>query len=112
MTTGRGAEAPAGNTSSRFASVDQGHMWSDIVPIEPADGPETSYAVLLKVPGGRVYAFYNHNTDRVRRGALRGQGRLQERVTRWATVFTKYSDDHRPQLVGKSLRRAHPRVCL
>ena len=47
-------------------STDQGRTWEKIVPIEPADGPEASYAVLLKVPGGRIYAFYNHNTDNVR----------------------------------------------
>ena len=59
----RGSRA---RTSSTMRSTDQGRTWSKPVAIEPADGPEASYAVLLKVPGGRIYVFYNHNTDNVR----------------------------------------------
>ena len=47
-------------------STDIGKTWSPAVDVEPSNGPEASYAVLLKVPSGRVYVFYNHNTDNVR----------------------------------------------
>ena len=66
MTTGAGREGQAGQHVVTSRSEDRGKTWSDPVPLEPADGPEASYAVLLKVPGGRLYAFYNHNTDNVR----------------------------------------------
>ena len=47
-------------------SSDRGRTWEPPVALEPSVGPEASYAVVLKVPGGRMYAFYNHNTDNVR----------------------------------------------
>ena len=47
-------------------STDRGQTWDSPVDIEPADGPEASYVVLLKTPYGRIYALYNHNTDNVR----------------------------------------------
>ena len=49
-----------------FRSQDRGRTWSEPVAVEPPDGPEASYAVMLKVPSGRVYIFYNHNTDNIR----------------------------------------------
>ena len=67
MTTGAGREGQAGQHVVSLRSEDRGKSWAAPVPLEPADGPEASYAVLLKVPGGRVYAFYNHNTDNIRR---------------------------------------------
>ena len=66
MTTGAGHEGQAGQHVVSTRSLDQGVTWSAPVSLEPADGPEASYAALLKVPGGRIYAFYNHNTDNVR----------------------------------------------
>ena len=62
MTTGVGVEGAGGQHVVSMRSTDQGRTWEKIVPIEPADGPEASYAVLLKVPYGRIYVFYNHNT--------------------------------------------------
>lgn len=67
LTTGAGREGSQGQHVVSLRSVDQGRTWSKPVDIEPADGPEASYAVLLKVPSGRIYAFYNHNTDNLRR---------------------------------------------
>lgn len=67
MTTGAGREGQSGQHVVALRSPDRGRTWSAPVALEPAAGPEASYAVLLKVPGGRVYAFYNHNTDGVRR---------------------------------------------
>jgi len=66
LTTGSGREGEAGQHVVALRSTDQGRTWSDPVDVEPADGPEASYAVLLKVPSGRIYCFYNHNTDNVR----------------------------------------------
>ena len=109
MTTGVGVEGAGGQHVVSMRSTDQGRTWEKIVPIEPADGPEASYAVLLKVPGGRIYAFYNHNTDRVPRGETRGQGRLQARGFA-RPLRLQVQRRPRPHLVGPALRRADPRV--
>lgn len=71
VTTGAGHEGAGGQHVVSLRSTDQGRTWSAPVDVEPADGPEASYAVLLEVPesypnAGRVYVFYNHNTDNLR----------------------------------------------
>ena len=71
VTTGAGREGQSGQHVVTVRSTDQGRTWSAPVDVEPADGPEASYAVLLIVPegypnAGRIYCFYNHNTDKVR----------------------------------------------
>ena len=63
-------------------STDRGKTWSAARRRRATDGPEASYAVLLKVPSGRVYVFYNHNTDNVRQvigrqSALQGRHRAR-----------------------------------
>ncbi len=65
-TVGSGREGQQGQHVVTFRSRDQGRSWSEPVLVEPADGPEASYAVMLKTPRGRVYIFYNHNTDNIR----------------------------------------------
>lgn len=55
MTTGKGIEGEPGQHIVATRSIDQGRTWSGLVPIEPADGPEASWAMPLKTPGGRVY---------------------------------------------------------
>lgn len=65
-TTGTGVEGAGGQHVISQRSTDLGKTWTAPVDVEPASGPEASYAVLLKVPYGRVYVFYNHNTDNVR----------------------------------------------
>ena len=65
-TTGTGVEGAGGQHVISQRSADLGKTWSPPVDVEPANGPEASYAVMLKVPYGRVYVFYNHNTDNVR----------------------------------------------
>jgi hypothetical protein len=97
ITTGPGAEGQAGQHVVTRRSTDQGKTWTDLVDVEPSEGPEASYAVLLKVPYGRVYVFYNHNTDNIRRviadkpwypdGYCR-------RVDSLGHFVFKYSDDH------------------
>lgn len=63
ITTGAGIEGASGQHIIATRSADQGRSWSASVAVEPANGPEASYAVPLKVPSGRIYLFYNHNSD-------------------------------------------------
>ncbi|MEJ1973929.1 MAG: LamG-like jellyroll fold domain-containing protein [Lacunisphaera sp.] len=94
VTTGKGVEGAKGQHVVSLRSTDLGKTWEDIVPIEPADGPEASYGVLLKVPGGRVYAFYNHNTDRVTEIKREDGGAPFKRVDCLGHYVFKYSDDN------------------
>ncbi|MBL8229655.1 MAG: exo-alpha-sialidase [Bryobacterales bacterium] len=97
VTTGSGREGEPGQHVITMRSTDQGKTWEKPVDVEPATGPESSYAVMLKVPSGRVYVFYNHNTDNVRQvigdnppyrdGVVR-------RVDSLGHFVFKYSDDH------------------
>ncbi len=93
MTTGAGKEGQGGQHVVSMRSTNQGRTWEKQVDIEPADGPEASYAVLLKVPGGRVYAFYNHNTDRVPEVKTEN-GKTMKRVDSLGHYVFKFSDDH------------------
>ncbi len=61
LTTGRGTEGRRGQHIVATTSGDKGKTWSRPVDIEPADGPEASWAMPLVVPSGRVYVFYNYN---------------------------------------------------
>jgi len=66
LTTGRGAEGQPGQHIIAMLSADQGKSWSEPVDIEPADGPEASWAMPLVCPSGRIYVFYDYNGDNVR----------------------------------------------
>lgn len=97
LTTGTAHEGAPGQNVATLRSTDLGRTWSEPVFVEPLDGPETSYAVLLKVPGGRVYVFYNHNTDNVReipldRGPDLPPG-VCKRVDSLGYFVFKFSDD-------------------
>ncbi len=97
MTTGSSHEGASGQHVVSTRSTDCGRTWSPLVDVEPADGPEASYAVLLKVPSGRVYAFYNHNTDDVRRVKADNPPYADGYCTRVDSLghfVFKYSDDH------------------
>ena len=97
MTTGGGREGDSGQHVVSLRSADQGKTWEESVDVEPIDGPEASYAVLLKVPGGRVYAFYNHNTDQVRQVKADSPPYADgycRRVDSLGHFVFKYSDDH------------------
>ncbi len=93
MTTGVGAEGASGQHVISMRSTDRGRTWEQAVAVEPPDGPEASYAVMLKVPYGRIYVFYNHNTDNVRE-VKREDGGVFTRVDCLGYYVFKYSDDH------------------
>ena len=93
MTTGSGKEGAPGQTVVSLRSTDRGRTWSEPLPVEPDGGPEASYAVLLKVPGGRIYVFYNHNTDNVRE-VRREDGGVLPRVDSLGHYVFRFTDDH------------------
>jgi len=93
VTTGTGHEGQPGQIVISMRSLDQGKSWDEAVALEPADGPEASYAVALKASTGRIYAFYNHNTDRVKDIPCE-DGSRHKRVDSLGHYVFKYSDDH------------------
>mgnify|MGYP006290769425 CR=1 FL=1 len=92
MTTGRGKEGQHGQHIVSTRSHDCGRTWSALVDIEPADGPEASWAVPLVTPSGRVYVFYTYNAEN-RRSVLTDSGSTS-RVDSLGVYAFKYSDDH------------------
>lgn len=93
VTTGAGHEGDPGQVVVSHRSTDRGRRWETPVLLEPADGPVASYAVVLKVASGRIYAFYNHNTDRVAE-IPREDGGVYTRVDSLGHYVFKFSDDH------------------
>ena len=98
VTTGSGHEGSHGQHVTTMRSKDCGKNWSVPVPVEAPGDVENSYAVMLKVPSGRIYIFYNHNTDNVREVKLHnyimwGKDTLA-RVDSLGHFVFKYSDDH------------------
>ncbi|MBI4328188.1 MAG: exo-alpha-sialidase, partial [Chloroflexi bacterium] len=88
LTTGRGQEGQRGQHVAATISTNQGRTWSNLIAIEPADGPEASWAVPLATPGGRVYVFYDYNGDQVE---TLGSRRIRADMLGWY-VF-RFSDD-------------------
>jgi hypothetical protein len=93
MTTGRGIEGQAGQHIVATRSSDHGRTWSPHVPIEPAGGPEASWVMPLKVPGGRVYVFYTYNADNLRVVPAGNSESTNRRVDTLGKYCFKYSDD-------------------
>ena len=79
LTTGAGHEGVRGQHVVAVRSLDKGRSWSAPVDIEPADGPEASWAQPLLAPSGRVFVFYIYNDSGVddRRADLLGQYALR-----------------------------------
>lgn len=94
ITTGPGEEGARGQHVATMRSTDQGRTWSRPVGIEPSDSSENSYAVMLKASGGRVFIFYNHNTDNVREVLCHDGKTSFTRVDSLGHYVFKYSDDH------------------
>ena len=96
LTTGRGREGDKGQHVVATISTDKGRTWSRPIDIEPANGPEASWVVPLVTPGGRVYAFYDYNGDRIERlgstaPAEAGQRKIRADTIGWYCY--RYSDD-------------------
>ena len=97
MTTGVGIEGRPGQHVVSIRSTDMGENWTDKCDLEPAKIPESSYGVLLKAPSGRVFCFYNHNTDNIREVVADDppfKGGKFPRVDSLGHFVFKYSDDH------------------
>jgi hypothetical protein len=97
VTTGTGREGQPGQHVVTMRSTDRGASWSKPVDVEPPELPESSYAVMLKVPSGRIYIFYNHNTDNLRKVIADDppyKGGFCNRVDSLGYFVFKYSDDH------------------
>jgi hypothetical protein len=97
MTTGSGHEGVLGQHIISLRSLDRGKTWIDKCDVEPGDGVEASYAVLLKSPSGRIFVFYNHNTDNIRE--IIGddppyKNGIVKRVDSQGYFVFKYSDDN------------------
>lgn len=84
LTTSSGMEHAYMNNIIATRSYDQGKTWTDPVNVEPPGVPQSSWAVPLKVPGGRIYVFYNYN----KHGFAGLEGVMSGPFT------FKYSDDH------------------
>jgi hypothetical protein len=94
LTTGKGVEGEGGQHVISTISKDRGKTWSTPVDIEPANGPEASWAVPLVTPSGRVYVFYTYNRDNVRVVPGVAQPSIAKRVDTLGIWAFKYSDDH------------------
>ncbi|WP_138475567.1 LamG-like jellyroll fold domain-containing protein [Dyadobacter bucti] len=64
MTTSSGTEYAYMNHIVATKSYDQGKTWTALSDVETSGVPQSSWAVPLKTPSGRVYVFYNYNQNR------------------------------------------------
>ena len=90
LTTGRGHEGDPREHMVAAISTDQGRTWGELIDIEPADGPASSYGSPLMTPSGRIYIFYDYNGDRV---AAFPDGKKVPRADMLGWFVYKYSDD-------------------
>lgn len=61
VTTSSGTEQAYMNNIISTRSYDFGKSWTTPVNVESPGVPQSAWAVPLKVPGGRIYVFYNYN---------------------------------------------------
>lgn len=97
LTTGSGQEGQKGQHVVTRRSLDKGATWIDNNELETGDGPESAYSVLLKVPGGRIFAFYNYNSDNIRQVPAEPGPPFDGICTRvdcLGDFVFRYSDDH------------------
>lgn len=94
MTTGPGREGQTGQHIVAAISEDQGQNWSDLIDIEPGDGPEASWVMPYLAPGGRVYAFYTYNAENLRIVPRGNSPSVSKRVDTLGQYAFKFSDDN------------------
>lgn len=88
MTTGKGHEGQGGQHIVATRSTDKGRTWCSLIDIEPADGPEASWAMPFLAAENRVYVFYTYNAANMRE--VIGGGKRVDTLGEYAF---KYSDD-------------------
>ncbi|PCJ52621.1 MAG: hypothetical protein COA79_23740 [Planctomycetota bacterium] len=97
ITTGKGKEGQKCQHIVAMQSKDQGTTWINQVSVEPDDGPEASYSVLLKTNFNRIYCFYNYNSTKfdyvIADPNYYKEGKCK-RVDMLGDYVFKYSDDH------------------
>jgi len=93
MTTGHAEEGKRGQHIVSAISYDRGHNWSELTAIEPADGPEASWAMPYKTSYGRIYVFYTYNENNLRE-MISDEGYSRNRVDTLGAFMYRYSDDH------------------
>ncbi|WP_419642811.1 sialidase family protein [Victivallis vadensis] len=93
VTTGSGNEGAQGQHVCTCRSTDLGRSWSEPIFVEEPGDVENSYAVMLKAPSGRVFIFYNRNTDNVREVEKHDRSGTFTRVDCLGSFVFKYSDD-------------------
>lgn len=94
LTTGSGVEGEPGQHICATISADRGRTWTPLIDIEPAGGPEASWAMPLIVPSGRVYVFYTYNKDNIRLLENVNSPGMAKRVDTMGAYAFRYSDDH------------------
>lgn len=92
MTTGKGDEGQGGQHIVSCRSSDKGKTWEALVDIEPADGPEASWAMPYLTTYGRVYVFYTYNATNMRE-VIASTAYARGRVDTLGEYAIKYSDD-------------------
>ncbi|MDD4773308.1 MAG: sialidase family protein [Eubacteriales bacterium] len=96
VTAGSGHEGQPGQHVITLRSRDRGRTWGEKAQVESPDMPESSYAVMHRCAGGRIYCFYNYNAGNLR--AVRADadvypGGQCPRVDSQGHFVYKYSDD-------------------
>jgi hypothetical protein len=92
MTTGKGHEGQSGQHVVSTRSTDKGKTWSPLVDIEPADGPEASWAMPYLTPYGRVYVFYTYNAKNMKE-VIAETVYARKRIDTLGEYAFKYTDD-------------------
>jgi hypothetical protein len=92
MTTGKGKEGVQGQHIVATRSADRGRTWGRLIDIEPADGPEASWAMPFLTNSGRTYVFYTYNAQNLR-SVLADTDYARQRVDTLGEYAYKFSDD-------------------
>lgn len=92
MTTGNGREGARGQHIVACHTSDHGETWGPLIDIEPAEGPEASWAMPYLTFSGRVYVFYTYNANDMRE-VIASDPYSRKRVDTLGEYAFKYSDD-------------------
>ena len=95
LTTGSGYEGGKDQHIVSTVSADCGKTWSALTDIEPPGPPESSWAMPLITPSGRIYVFYTYNRENIREISTNLPGIYSKtpRVDTLGSYAYKFSDD-------------------